>query len=158
VVLAVLDEIPVEIADDERIVRAIMVPAHFDEKKKKLKKAAFRPAPGSDMLSVMRASYLTSDECKVRAKNAANQKACYVGFARILSGKVRECGSEVTDAREDYLGHAHISHGFGPLPIGEPLPPDVQAKFDERLNCLVSHTQFFSDADPDSETWKGEAF
>lgn len=150
-------EIPVEVSDDERIARAVMVPAHFDEKKRKLKRAAFKPAPGTNLLSVIRANFLTGAECKAKAKAAANERATYIGFARIIAKHVRETGVEVVDAREDFMGHAHFVYDITPPPRGEPLPPDVAQKLDLQLSALANCAEFLPDPDVASADWKGSA-
>jgi hypothetical protein len=151
------DEIPIPVADDERIVRAIMVPAHLDQKGR-LKRAAFRPAPETDAVSAMRAEYMTETDCKVHAKKAANPNAKYVGFAKISAREIRECGSEVVDAREDFFGHAHICHGIASPPRGEPLPPQILKQLEERLDCLRNKSRFIPDSNIESDTWDQEAF
>lgn len=151
------DEVPIPIAGEERIVRAIMVPAHLD-KKGRLKRAAFRPAPDTDMVSVMRADYLTETECKVHAKHAANPNAKYIGFAKIVANDIRECGSEVVDAREDFLGHAHVCHGIPSPPRGEPLAPEILKALEDRLDCLRGRSTFVLDSNVESDTWDQDKF
>lgn len=149
------DELPLEISNDERIGRAIKVPAHYDNRKRRLKTAAFRPAPETNLVSVMRGTYLSVDQCKALAK-AASKQAEYLGLAQIGSGEVRECGPELVDARDEFWGHAHIVHEVTP-PRGEPLPPEVQARFDATLRCLRDKATFYPDPDPAAENWSGEA-
>jgi hypothetical protein len=54
-------DLPIEIADEEKIVRAIFYRPHIDLQKNRLKPAAFRSLPGIDEVSVIRHTYMGSD-------------------------------------------------------------------------------------------------
>ena len=50
-------DLPFEIGDEEKIVRAIMCPSHIKTGKNTLKPAAFRSKAGTDDVSVIRHLY-----------------------------------------------------------------------------------------------------
>jgi hypothetical protein len=150
-------EIPVAIADTEKIVRAIVSPFHVDRKKNKLKTAAFKSRPGTDEVSVVRGMYKGADFCKAKGREiaAASTKGEYVGLAVLLARQVRDAGSEVHDSRNVYCGHAHISHGTIAPPPNEPLPPDQQLALDEKLETLRDAAAFHADPSPEKDGWAG---
>lgn len=145
-------EIPVPVGNAETIVRALRE-CHVRRGKKELKDNVFRGRPGTDEVSVMRHTYMGSDDCKKKAKEIASRdpRNPYVGMAAISAESVRSVLSEVTDSREEFCGHAHISHGMVEAP-GEPAPPE----FLGRLHRLVQLSRLLIDPDPATETWTGE--
>jgi hypothetical protein len=144
--------IPVAVADEETVVRALRQ-CHVS-RKGKLKDIVFRPAPGTDEVSVMRHTYTKSDFCKAKAKEIASgdPKNPYVGLAAIAVESIRSLKSEVTDSREEYCGHAHISHGVVAPAAGEPLNPELIG----RLRDLNESARLLIDPAPETETWSGE--
>lgn len=153
-------EIPVAIADDEKIVRAIVYPFHVDRKKKKLKAAAFKSKPGTDEVSVVRATFKGADFCKAKGREiaASSTKGEYVGLAVLLVCQVHDAGSEVHDSRNVYCGHAHISHGIIAPPPNEPLPPDQQLALDKKLEMLRDGAEFHADPNPAEDGWAKPPF
>lgn len=147
-------DIPVEVADEEKVVRAIFS-CHLD--KKNLRRTAFYEM--HDDVSVMRHSHLGSDECKKRALEVqpGNAAIRYKGFAVIGVRAVREVSSQVTDSRQVYCGHAHISHGIPVPPADDPLFAQQKFELDERLRKIKSLARFVPDPEPLQETWSGEA-
>jgi hypothetical protein len=149
-----LARIPYQVHDEEVLIRAIFYPNHFN--KTKIKAAAFRSPANKDEVSVIRQSYVTAAECKLRAKaiesseQAKGIQKTYIGFALITAKAIRENGSDVVDSRHVFLGHADIVHGFVPKP-NEPLPPDVM----ERLDKLAKAARFVRDPAPDVRYWFG---
>lgn len=149
-------DIPVPVADAEKIVRVIFS-NHL--KKNKLKEYAFHPGSGPDEVSVMRQSYLGSDECKVRALQIkpVNPEVRYKGLAVISVDAVRGVGSQVADSRRVFCGHAHISHGIQLPPAGDPLHSELKVKFDDRLRMLRDLARFIPDPEPTNRAWTGGA-
>lgn len=147
-------EIPIPVDDGERVVRAVFS-NHLD--KKNLRKDIFNDR--RDQVSVMRHSYLGTDECKKRALEVkpGDPNIKYKGLAVIKVGAVREVNSDVNDSRVVYCGHAHISHGIAVLPADDPLAAQQKFALDERLRALKSLARYIPDPDPTTDTWTGEA-
>jgi len=105
-----------------------------------------------DEVSVMRHTYMKSDACKIKAKEiaSADPNNPYVGLAAITVESVRGVGSEVTDSREEFCGHAHISHGVV-VPVDEPLDPALSL----RIRALNGKAKLLFDPTPDAEAWTG---
>jgi hypothetical protein len=141
--------IPVPVANEETIVRALR---ECHVRRGKLRDNVFRAAPGIDEVSVMRHTHLQSDFCKKKGKEiaAGDQNNPYVGMAAIAVESIRNVGSEVTDSREEFCGHAHISHGVV-TPVGEPLAPELL----QRLRELNDKARLLIDPAPDAEGWTG---
>jgi hypothetical protein len=143
-------DIPVVVANAETVVRALRE-CHVS-RKGKLKDNVFRSMAGIDEVSVMRHTYMQSDSCKARAKAIASgdPNNPYVGLAAISVESVRSVGSEVTDSREEFCGHAHISHGIV-APANEPLDPTLSL----RIRTLNTKAILLLDPTPDTEAWAG---
>lgn len=142
------DSLPRDIADEERLARAVFYYQHID-KKGRIKKEAFKAATGRNDVSVNRLRAIDADECKRRSR-AIRCPGEYKGFAVITAGDVRHYGSDVRDSRELYFGHADIIHDVVLAP-GEPAP----AEFNHRLKQLAECARFFPDPAPETETWSG---
>jgi hypothetical protein len=149
-------DIPLPVGDAEKIVRAVFS-NHL--KKEKLKEYVFHPGSGPDEVSVMRHTYLGSDKCKARALQIKprNPALKYKGLAAIGVDAVRNSGSQVTDSRHVFCGHAHISHGIQLPPPEDPLHSELMLRLDDRLRVLKDLARFFPDPDPTSDGWTGEA-
>jgi len=147
-------EIPIDIANEEKIVRAIM-DGHLNKDRSKLKPRAFRSRPGADEVSVIRHTYKGSDFCKVKGKEiAAASQNQYCGLAVLLASQIRQAGSEVHDSREEFCGHAHISHGIV-VPENEPLPAHQNMELDKKLEALRNSALYRRDPDPAADEWTG---
>jgi hypothetical protein len=138
-----------DIADDERLARAVFYPHHI-AKSGKIKKEAFKAPTGRRDVSVNRLRAIGADECKMRAKSIRNPGE-FKGFAVVSAADVRQSGSDVVDSREFYFGHADIMHDVV-LESGVPAPPE----FNQRLKQLAKRAAFFVDPSPDSDAWSGE--
>jgi hypothetical protein len=150
-------DLPTEIAAGEKIVRAIFFPPHIDRRKNRLKPAAFRSPPDIDEVSVIRHTYMGSDFCKVKAKEIAHRSPSitYVGLAALRAQDIRATGSTIHDSREEFCGHAHISHGVV-LPRDEPLNSEENMFVTERCRALVAIAQYYTDPNPAADLWTGE--
>jgi len=116
-----MPDVPIEIANEEAIVRGICSPYHVSSKGK-LKPEAYDPSPATDEVSVIRHAYVGSDFCKKKAKELEDRekRKIYQGLAVLSARQIRSVGSEVVDSRQIFFGHADIKHGFD-LIEGEPL-------------------------------------
>ena len=147
-------DIPEELADSECLARALLKGQHIKKDLSSLRWQAFRPKAGDDELSVMRASHLSSTECKQRAKEIGTGEN-YVGFACLLASEVKETGSTPADSRWVYCGHAHIAHGFV-IPAGDPPPAHVLERLEARCSALKELARVRLDPDPKANTWEVE--
>jgi hypothetical protein len=150
-------DIPVHVADEEQVVRAIF--SNHLKNKSTLEKNVFYER--NDDLSVMRHTHLGSDQCKKHALEVKprNPQITYKGFAVIGVKVVREVGSQVTDSRDgNYCGHASLSHGIALPPADDPLFAEQKLALDDRLRKLKTLARFVPDKDPSAEAWTGEAF
>lgn len=151
-------DIPIEVSGTEKIVRIVTV-SHVNDSRTKLKPRAFRSQPGRDEVSVIRHTYTGTDFCKTKAKElSANTGVEYVGLAVLVVQQVRSAGSDVFDSREEFCGHAHISHGIMPGTPNEPLSPADNLKLDRRVEMLSSMAQFHRDPEPNTDYWTGPNF
>lgn len=147
-----MSELPTDVADGEKIVRAVKTPYHLNKKKTALDWRAFKPKVGTDDLSVMRLDYLGANACKDKAVEIA--AAEYVGLGVICASSIRVSGSEVLDSRDEFWGHAHIAHGIIVQP-NEPLSAEDNERFTARLKKLARNTAYYPDPQPTSPGWTG---
>jgi hypothetical protein len=143
---------PVPIDGEEKIVRAI-TSGSVNKTNTAIRPRAFRSRPGADEVSVIRQTFTGSDFCKAKGR----ERADYVGLAVLHAGQIRKAGSEVIDSRDEYCGHAHISHGIVAPPPHEPLSPQDNLALDKKLDALRSAARYHPDPDPGSEGWNGPA-
>jgi hypothetical protein len=149
-------DIPIEIADEEKIVRAVISPYHVNASKTKLRTSVFRSRPGADEVSVIRQEFKGSDFCKAKGcEIAAKARAECIGLAVLRSRQIRHVGSEVHDSREEYCGHAHISHGIVQPPPNEPLPVKQLQELDRKLEALRDSALYYRDPSPQANSWTG---
>ncbi|MGO9930432.1 MAG: hypothetical protein ACLPV8_01240 [Steroidobacteraceae bacterium] len=156
-------KIPIEIAEDETIVRAAFYPQTLDRKGRKggtaftLRASIFKSKFGEDEVSVIRRNYTDNQFCKDKAKEIELLAKCkgeskkdFRGFAVITAKLIENSGSKIIDSRSEYAGHAHISHGF----VVERNEP-ARAEVNERLDALKKAAIFIADPFPDKWCWKG---
>jgi hypothetical protein len=144
------EDLPIEIAPDEVIVRAIKTPYHYDEKKKQLKPSAFRPQPERDDVSVMRKRQLGNDGCKNKAVEIAGK--AYIGLAALRADEIAAAKARLLDSREGFfLGHAHIEQGTLAPPSGQTAEPDLI----ERWKALADAARYYQDDEPQTLGWYG---
>lgn len=148
-------DIPIDIANEEKVVRAIME-GHLNKSGTKLKPRAFRSKPGADEVSVIRHTYKGSDFCKTNGRDIASKSGSkYCGLAVLLASQVRHVGSDVHDSRDEFCGHAHISHGIIVPPENEPLPPGQSLELDKKLEALRDVALYYQDPNPEGDAWTG---
>lgn len=145
------DALPIQVADEERLARALFHPYHFN-KAGKIKPSAFKAPSGRNDVSVNRLCALNADACKKRSK-AIRNPGDFKGFAVLSALSVRQSGSDVIDSRQIYLGHADIIHDVF-LNKGVPAPPE----FNQRLKKMADSSVYFPDPNPVSDDWTGADF
>lgn len=143
-------DLPIEITGEEKIVRLIRTPSHI--KKDKLAPTAFRSKAGTDDVSVIRQSYMGTDFCKSKGKEIMGDN--YIGLAALLARDIRNTGSTIQDSRDEFCGHAHISHGVI-LPRDEPPNSEMNLFITERCRELVKVTSLYIDPNPLAAKWTG---
>ena len=151
---------PVEISDDETIVRCIFRPQHVSSNGR-LKKDAFEPnlkAPGG--LSVIRHDHVGSTFCKTKAKEIETQsptKKEYVGLATITAREITGIdGVTIKDSREQYPGHSDIFyHGVTPAPAQEATSAAVKHRAKDYAKSLLGLARYYPDPDVDAQEWMG---
>jgi hypothetical protein len=149
---AAMYTLPLDITDEEKIVRVIKSPHHIKTDKKTLRPAAFRSQAGTDEVSVIRQAYMGSDFCKAKGKEIATNS--YVGLAAISAFDVRATGSSLHDSRVEFYGHAHISHGVIVQP-DEPQNSNLNLVLTERCRALCKAAVYHPDPKPNVQTWTG---
>lgn len=145
------DALPIDVADEERMARALFHPYHFN-KAGKIRPSAFKAPSGRNDVSVNRLRALNADACKTRSK-AIRNPGDFKGFAVLSALSVRQSGSNVIDSRQIYLGHADIIHDVI-LTKGDPAPP----AFNQRLKKMADSADYFPDPNPASDDWMGADF
>jgi hypothetical protein len=130
--------IPVEVADDERIVRAVFSPMNI--KNNQIKRNFYEPPIPTDELSVMRLEYLGAKASKTRAKKIQNppKGRTYHGFAAFSVGKIRVDDISVADSRNQFCG---------PALDGKRLK--------ELQDHLIACSKFYPDLNPARTNWTG---
>lgn len=150
--------VPVHVANDERIVRAIYSPYHV--KKNRLKHQAYDPTPRTDEISVMRLEHMGARLCKRKAKSFENPSVqkVYRGFAVLRTGVVRTADMEVTDSRKHYCGHADIRlliEELKTLEPNEPPTPETQKRLKDLKDALLDASKYIPDPTPQGAAWRG---
>ena len=79
----------------------------------------------------------------------------YVGLAFLTAEKVRGCGSDVVDSRSEYMGHAHISHGYA-YARGEVPPAHILKMLNDRAAAIAKAAIYEKDPVPRSLRWRGK--
>jgi hypothetical protein len=97
-----------------------------------------------------------SDFCKKKAKETivADSTNSYSGLAVVMARDIRATTSTVHDSRDEFCGHAHISHGII-MPRDEPLESALNQLLTERCRALCRAAGYYPDPEPDVEKWTG---
>ncbi|CAK0770247.1 conserved hypothetical protein [Gammaproteobacteria bacterium] len=144
-------ELPIEIDDAEKIVRAIKTPYHVN-RQGNLKPSAFRPPPGKTVISVVR-QMMGNDFCKNKAVEICGD--AYLGLAVITASTIWAIGSQVYDERGDFIGHAHIDHGFPSPSSHEPQCAVENERMHTRCKKFADASVFHLDQSPTVPGWSG---
>jgi len=147
--------LPIDIVNDENIVRLIRTPQHIN-KNNMLKPSAFRSKVGTDDVSVIRHTHMGTDFCKSKAKKIMTTD--YVGLAVVSAGNIRDAGSKVRDSREEFCGHASIMHGVMILQSDEPPTSQDNLLITERCKRILEYTKYYPDPAPQLDCWTGPNF
>ena len=146
---------PLEIADEEAIVRGILSPYHVSTKGK-LKRNAYLPAVDNDAVSVMRSDWIGADACKHHTKELVKTpEAKYMGLAVLRARRFRqEKGLNLVDVRKEFKGHAHIQYATKEMK-GEPQPSPELRQLREQAKSFADAATYFPDPKPDETAWLG---
>jgi hypothetical protein len=154
--------VPANVADDERVVRAIYSPFHVD-KNNRLKHQAYDPTPHTDEISTMRMEHMGASLCRHKARSfqnpAKNKK--YRGLAVLSVTSIKSHGMTMIDSRKYFCGHADIRLMMAELinrEEDEPLPPEVGKRFKELKDRLLKASTFVSDPQPDADNRRSRVF
>lgn len=155
-----MSDLPLEIADDEAVVRIIT--NKMLKSGGKIHRNAFQPRRGvSGGISVIRHDYMGSDFCKHHGKTKVQKlespdSRIYKGLAAVRVMTFRSLGGNVHDTRDQFLGHADACVGMVRPGQPDPLDPEVQLAFDKRLDAILAKTRYFPDPDPAVDAWVGD--
>lgn len=152
--------VPLEVEQDERIIRAIYSPYHVD-KHNKVKHQAYDPSPGTDEVSTMRLEHMGAPLCRRKAKSFQTPKKILAGLAVLRVETIVSEGICVVDSRRQFCGHADIRFlipELAKLRKGEPPPPDVGKRLKDLKDKLVKSSTFFSDPRPDEANRRSRDF
>jgi len=144
---------PEEIADDEPVCRVLKSP-HF-VKNSILRPSAFRPQVNTNKISVVRWLYREQPDSVAKATFKAignSGQNSYCGLAVLLLEDCKKIDVELTDARDEYQGHAHIVFPYT-VAANEPLEGDNFVKQTEIARKLIEACEYVPDPDPQSEDW-----
>lgn len=148
--------VPLAVADDEQLLRAIYSPYHIN-KNNKLRREAYTPSPKTDEISSMRLQYMGAPLCRKKARffEMPEKKKYYRGFAMLKVSTVRSQGMQVLDSRRHFCGHADIRYMIEEL-VGressEPLSPELGKRLKDLQNFLLSASTYISDPEPRTES------
>lgn len=145
---------PLEIADDEMIVRVVKTPFHLNDKRSRLTPAAFSPPKDSARgdVSIIRWKYTYNDGEVLKAKAREIAGSAYTGVAHLPCFKVRAAPAEIVDSREHYQGHADIIIGVA-IPLQEPTEGDDGKRIKEVKKALSDACTLLLDPRPLAAEW-----
>ena len=155
--------VPLHVADNERIIRAIYSPYHVS-KQNRLKHQAYDPTPKTDEISTMRFEYMGQRFCKRKAKSFEDPKVKkeYRGFAILSVRAIRKAKMQVIDSRKWYCGHADIKLLIGELIQNrepqEPLSAEAGKRLKDLKNALLAASKYLPDPNPRASSWRGGKF
>ena len=99
--------------------------------------------------------------CKHKAKEIEaigkekGQTKTYQGLAILKAFHIRSVGSDVSDSRDLFLGHADMHHGIV-LERNEPPESSQAMMLNERLRELAEKLAiYYPDPKPDTDQWLG---
>ncbi len=148
-----INQIPLEIANEEKIVRSIFSPINLSKDGQKINTNSFRPPAGLDEISVNRLDYTSTNFCKQISKKNERPESdrSYFGFGLLYANEIRDADVDIVySPLEDNKFHSDIKIGFTVVK-GEPLPAEINFK----IKKLASSAKLFADPSPDSRTWDG---
>lgn len=114
-------------------------------KRGELTYSAYRPSANKTLISVLRGS-MGVEWCREKAVEITGAE--YAGLAVLQAAKVRELGALVLDAPDGpgcFPGHAHIDHIDPPMPLGDPLAPEINRVLNDRCKALAKASVYHPD-------------
>lgn len=150
-------EIPHAVEVNEKVVRAIKTPYYFHKKRKdELIPQALFPRAGSSDVSVTR-QLMGDDYCADMSRKTVKpiNSSDYCGMLVMGVESVRTSGSEVYDFRQDFCGHAHLTHGIEMPPKGETMDPKISEELKERCKKIIEAAAYHRDAYEAGPGWTG---
>jgi hypothetical protein len=170
------EEINLHITMQEVLVRGIVRPLFYNQKKAKLERNAFLPPPkrGRNDVSLYRRRYASEDICKECASNLRLTDNTYCGLAILLAHHIRDLNQLPdlgTTARVDATPLDEKDHHITDRVVcrdepGKPFHADLiyeyivhegqpntpLRRYAERL-CTLAH--YFADPNPNEQGWRG---
>jgi hypothetical protein len=170
-------EIPFEIQENELLVRGIVHPYFYSNKKSKLKPEAYLPASNKNDVSLLRHFYTNDDFCKKHSSSLRIGEHEYCGMSTFLKYHVQETINNIPiserisvevvgspmDDNQRYINnppvftndpglpmHADLIYE---IPVFKGVPSTLHRKF---ASELVKQSNYFNDPNVNSPTWLGE--
>ncbi|MDH5824943.1 hypothetical protein QFW77_18410 [Luteimonas sp. RD2P54] len=146
---------PVEIDENELIVRVVRSPYHLNKSESRLTPSAFRPPPGRRDLSVIRWRYTIPDgrELKTKIRSIGNcAEARYKGLAALIASECLAANVELVDSREQFLGHADILMPYA-VPNHEPADGSIADTLAAIRAALRDAAKYHPDPAPEAQLW-----
>lgn len=173
------EEISLVVDTHEILVRGILHPFFYSQSKKKLKETAFLPPPKANSVSLNRLRYTDVHFCKQHAKTINFPNNTYCGLVTIIvkdildaSDKFEDVDAKVIaspmDEHQNYVDtkttkvfvdslglpmHADLTYQISNPPI-EPYNP--QTKLRKVASEILKSANYYEDAFPNEDLWKGE--
>lgn len=144
--------IPIELTDDECVVRAIKTPYHVKDGKPYWR--ALKPSAGKSIISIIR-QCMGDNFCKDKSKSIDPKSYLGLLATRAVSYRSKEC--LVFDHRKDFCGHAHVDHQIVMPDKGVPLAPAVSEALKIRCEEILKASQWHQDPSPEVAGWGGTA-
>ncbi|MGB9288800.1 MAG: hypothetical protein WCC31_08855 [Terracidiphilus sp.] len=102
---------------------------------------------------------MTPTDCKRKAKELQRpDHKIYDGLAALSTGAVRLKGYEVTDSREEFCGHGHISIGVVNVQSAAqgPSAPEKTERIKDIARGLIKLASYKKDTIPEADNWPEE--
>jgi hypothetical protein len=166
--------IPLEISDEEILVRGIVAP-FFVSSKNILKREAFLPKNLDSGVSLLRLDFTTEDFCKNHSAALVFPNNSYKGLGTINKKMIFTINSNKEISEEAYINGTPIDEFnnyrkdnlIGKTDKGLPMHADlyysgqmqegaVQTKYRQYANQLAKHAIYYEDPNPKIKNWNGE--
>lgn len=148
-------DIPSEIVDSEKIVRAVYSPVNLDKKRRRLNNNFYKPPNDSDEVSVNRLDYTTFHflkELALRFENTESRRN-YFGFAELNASTIRSVDFDVVYSPiikpVENLFHSDIKTEYL-VERGVPIPAEIKSK----MLKLSKKAILIEDGNPSEMNWK----
>lgn len=141
-------KVPVEILDEEKVVRGVYHQMNFDRRTGELRDNVLRSPANHDEISTIRLDYCNIEFCRdhfKRHERPDGNHRKYWGFFLLFVNEVRMVRSEVVSTQDQFEEHADIKHGYIELPHIEP-PVEIRIKINKLLT--IAKTRLKQDSNP----------